>query len=701
MRKLFIPLLLCSALEANEKNGFFIEAGFETGLLEGTQTQEKNYTTTQTTTKTTTNNYNYLPLNSILQRATNLFKDADISKLSFSSLSPVRASLDLSGHLTIENFLPYNLNNVKLSFTDAQGNVIDLGVIETLPKQSKIVLSYQQFNETKQVFDNIMEEQKKYYEKEAERRKNKTTSSVSETNREPSFTFPTFEVLSTPHSDPNTQRVFEALSKINTNLVMKYSDTNNFESAKDKTEKFTAKTAEEFTNLMLNMIAVLDSQSWGDAILNAPFEFTDNKQSGECTNKGDSNDNCVYPQKNGLVKSNVDKKYVLDKQSIVNNFRGKTDLDVSLLNGAGVDGLGSNTTPTNNDDGKNYGQLAVVASALNPQKLFGTDYKTINLADLRAILHEFSHTKGYTHNGNMTYQRVPVVGSNGQQEKKDDGALKDSDGLPYNVCSLYGGQGQPSFPSNYPNSIYHNCADVPAGFLGVTAAVWQQLINQNALPINFANLNSQTNYNLNATLNTQDMANSVIGTIQKTLTATSTTTTTSYHHSKSLQRFRSPLLGINVKIGYQNYFNDFIGLAYYGIIKYNYAKAANQKVQQLSYGGGIDLLLDFITTYSNKNSPTGIQTRRNFSSSFGIFGGLRGLYNSYYALNKVKGSGNLDAATGLNYRYKHSKYSVGISIPLIQRKASVISSGSDYTNSFVFNEGASHFKVFFNYGWVF
>ncbi|GAA9647061.1 hypothetical protein Va33_12070 [Helicobacter pylori] len=56
-------------------------------------------------------------------------------------------------------------------------------------------------------------------------------------------------------------------------------------------------------------------------------------------------------------------------------------------------------------------------------------------------------------------------------------------------------------------------------------------------------------------------------------------------------------------------------------------------------------------------------------------------------------------AIGLNYRYKHSKYSVYISIPLIQRKARVVSSGSDYTNSFVFNEGA--FKVFFNYGWVF
>ncbi|GAA6797794.1 hypothetical protein HpHCM64_13280 [Helicobacter pylori] len=74
-------------------------------------------------------------------------------------------------------------------------------------------------------------------------------------------------------------------------------------------------------------------------------------------------------------------------------------------------------------------------------------------------------------------------------------------------------------------------------------------------------------------------------------------------------------------------------------------------------------------------------------------------YNSYYALNKVKGSTNLDVVTGLNYRYKHSKYSVSISIPLIQRKASVVSSNGDYTNPFVFNEGA--FKVFFNYRWVF
>ncbi|RKV01708.1 hypothetical protein DDP57_03575 [Helicobacter pylori] len=148
MRKLFIPLLLFSALEANEKNGFFIEAGFETGLLEGTQTQEKRHTTTKNTYAT----YNYLPTDSVLKRAANLFTDAkSISQLNFSSLSPVKV-LYIGGKLTIENFLPYNLSNVKLSFTDAQGNTIDLGVIETIPKHSKIVLPGEAFDSLKEAF---------------------------------------------------------------------------------------------------------------------------------------------------------------------------------------------------------------------------------------------------------------------------------------------------------------------------------------------------------------------------------------------------------------------------------------------------------------------------------------------------------------------------------------------------------------------
>ncbi|WP_120922485.1 hypothetical protein, partial [Helicobacter pylori] len=503
MRKLFIPLLLFSALEANEKNGFFIEAGFETGLLEGTQTQEKRHTTTKNTYAT----YDYLPTDSVLKRAANLFTNAEaISKLKFSSLSPIRVLYMYNGQLTIENFLPYNLSNVKLSFKDAQGNTIDLGVIETIPKHSKIVLPGEAFDSLKEAFDKI----------------------------DPYTLFlPKIEATSTSISDANTQRVFETLNKIKTDLVVNYRNENKFKDHQNHWEAFTPQTAEEFTNLMLNMIAVLDSQSWGDAILNAPFEFTNKGEGGECDTSKENE--CVNPGTNGLVNSQ-NKSYVLNKQDIVNKFRNKADLDVVVLKDSGVVGLGSDITPSNNDDGKHYGQLGVVASALDPKKLFGNDLKTINLEDLRTILHEFSHTKGYTHNGNMTYQRVPVM-KNGQVERDNNGKPKDSDGLPYNVCSLYGGSNQPAFPSNYPNSIYHNCADVPAGFLGVTAAVWQQLINQNALPIDYANLNAQTNYNLNASLNTQDLANSMLGTIQKTFV---TSSVTNHYFSSASQSFRSP-----------------------------------------------------------------------------------------------------------------------------------------------------------------
>ncbi|MGL2648801.1 hypothetical protein ACQJ6E_06740, partial [Helicobacter pylori] len=352
MRKLFIPLLLFSALEANEKNGFFIEAGFETGLLEGTQTQEKRHTTTKNTYTT----YNYLPTDSVLKRAANLFTDAkSISQLTFSSLSPVKV-LYIGGKLTIENFLPYNLSNVKLSFTDAQGNAIDLGVIETIPKHSKIVLPGEAFDSLKEAFDK---------------------------NGPYTFFFPKFETTSTSISDSNTQRVFETLNKIKTNLIMKYSNenpnnfntcpyNNNGNTKNDCWQNFTPQTAEEFTNLMLNMIAVLDSQSWGDAVLNAPFEFTNS--STDCDNDPSK---CVNPGVNGRVDTKVDQQYILNKQGIINNFRKKIEIDAVVLKNSGVVGLANGY----GNDGE-YGTLGVEAYALEPQKLFGNNLKTINLADL-------------------------------------------------------------------------------------------------------------------------------------------------------------------------------------------------------------------------------------------------------------------------------------------------------------------------------
>ncbi|GAA8331886.1 hypothetical protein HpNP140_11260 [Helicobacter pylori] len=686
---LFNPL---EAFQKHQKDGFFIEAGFETGLLEGTQTKEETITqNTQNTQKVYENPLThpqtkeqpkeqnksdtatpqsiygryYIPQSTILKNATALFTTDNIENgLTFYSQNPVYANM-VNGSVTIQNFLPYNLNNVELSFKDAQGKVVNLGVIETIPKDSQIILPASLFND-------------------------------SEFEQADSFNYQQLQATATPFSDLGTKSLFEKLSKITTNVTMSYenADTNNFKgNCNDCVSDFTPQTAEELTNLMLDMIAVFDSKSWEEAVLNAPFQFSNSPS--EC---GSDFPKCVNPFNNGRV-AHIYEHYVLTPQSVVDAFRRAINLEVNIMK-SGFLGLGYEL-----DD--NDGNLGIAASALNPEKLFGKTLNKVDIVELRDIIHEFSHTKGYTHNGNMTYQRVrlcqegdgPEVRCEGGHEVEKNGKeelefsngheVRDQDGYDYDVCSRFGGKNQPAFPSNYPNSIYTNCAQVPAGLIGVTTAVWQQLINQNALPINFANLNSQTNH-LNAGLNAQNFATSMVSAIVQNFSTT---------YRSSSKNFRSPILGANVKIGYQHYFNDYIGLAYYGIIKYNYAKASDEKIQQLSYGGGMDVLFDFITTYANKKQ--GNPTKKVFASSFGVFGGLRGLYNSYYVFNQVKGSGNLDIVTGFNYRYKHSKYSIGISVPLIQSGIKIASNNGIYANSVVLNEGGSHFKVFFNYGWIF
>ncbi|GAA6779600.1 hypothetical protein BTM491_10430 [Helicobacter pylori] len=725
---LFNPL---EAFQKHQKDGFFIEAGFETGLLEGAQTKEEVITTqkiqknplihpqtneqpkeqnkSDTTTPQSVYGRYYILQSTILEKATELFTVANINGngLTFYSQNPVyvmaynKDNAEFEGYgnnsvVVIQNFLPYNLNNIELSYTDAQGKVVNLGVIETIPKDSQIILPASLFN---------------------------NFSNDSPFN---SDGLQQLQTTTTPFSDANTQNLFEKLSQITTNLQMTYENTDPFSSGNNDPSgplaspkphyecpgykkscqvasvSFTPKTAEELTNLMLDMIAVFDSKSWEEAVLNAPFQFSNSLS--EC---GIDYPKCVNPFNNGLVDPK-NEKYVLTPEEVINSYRVANELTVNLLNAAkGFLGLGSQLGSANapGDNGFNQGVLGIAPFALNPEKLFGKNLNQVAILALRDIIHEYGHTLGYTHNGNMTYQRVrlcqegngPEVRCEGGHEVEKNGKeelefsngheVRDHDGYDYNVCSRFGGKNQPAFPSNYPNSIYTNCAQVPAGLIGVTTAVWQQLINQNALPINFANLSSQANY-LDASLNARAFVGSVFNAFNQ-----------SFLTSSAQQSFRSPILGVNVKIGYQHYFNDYIGLAYYGIIKYNYAQANDEKIQQLSYGGGMDVLFDFITTYTNKkqNNPT----KKIFTSSFGVFGGLRGLYNSYYVFSQVKGSGNLDIVTGFNYRYKHSKYSVGISVPLIQSDIKIASNNGIYADSVVLNEGGSHFKVFFNYGWIF
>ncbi|WP_101022766.1 outer membrane beta-barrel protein [Helicobacter pylori] len=725
------------AFQKHQKDGFFIEAGFETGLLQGTQTQEQTIATTQEkpkpkpkpkpiTPQSTYGKY-YISQSTILKNATELFAEDNITNLTFYSQTPVyvtaynQESAEEAGYgdsslIMIQNFLPYNLNNIELSYTDNQGNVVSLGVIETIPKQSQIILPASLFNDPQLNADDFQQ----------------------------------LQTATTKFSDASTQNLFDKLSKVTTNLQMTYINYNQFSSGNGTSSKppcppyenqenctakvppFTSQDAKNLTNLMLNMMAVFDSKSWEDAVKNAPFQFSDNNLSKPCYSDYST---CVNPYNNGLVDpkliaKNAGDEYniengqtgsvILTPQDVIYSYRVTNNLYVNLLPPRGGDlGLGSQYGGPNGpgDDGTNFGALGILSPFLDPEILFGKELNKVAIMQLRDIIHEYGHTLGYTHNGNMTYQRVRMCEENNGPEERCKGGkieqvngqevqvfdngheVRDTDGSTYDVCSRFGGQGQPAFPSSYPNSIYTDCSQVPAGLIGVTSAVWQQLIDQNALPVDYTNLSSQTNY-LNASLNTQDFATTMLSAISQSLSSTKSSATT-YRTSKISRPFGAPLLGVNLKMGYQKYFNDYLGLSSYGIIKYNYAQANNEKIQQLSYGVGMDVLFDFITNYTNEKNPKNNLTKKVFTSSLGVFGGLRGLYNSYYLLNQYKGSGNLNVTGGLNYRYKHSKYSVGISVPLVQLKSRVVSSDGATTNSITLNEGGSHFKVFFNYGWIF
>ncbi|STR26730.1 outer membrane protein HomD [Helicobacter pylori] len=725
------------AFQKHQKDGFFIESGFETGLLQGTQTQEQTIATTQEkpkpkpkpkpiTPQSTYGKY-YISQSTVLKNATELFAENNITNLTFYSLTPVyvtaynQESAEEAGYgdsslIMIQNFLPYNLNNIELSYTDNQGNVVSLGVIETIPKQSQIILPASLFNDPQLNADGFQQ----------------------------------LQTTTTKFSDASTQNLFDKLSKVTTNLQMTYINYNQFSSGNGtgskppcppyenqenctaKVPPFTSQDAKNLTNLMLNMMAVFDSKSWEDAVKNAPFQFSDNNLSKPCYSNYST---CVNPYNDGLVDpkliaKNAGDEYniengqtgsvILTPQDVIYSYRVTNNLYVNLLPPRGWDlGLGSQYGGPNGpgDDGTNFGALGILSPFLDPEILFGKELNKVAIMQLRDIIHEYGHTLGYTHNGNMTYQRVRMCEENNGPEERCQGGkieqvngqevqvfdngheVRDTDGSTYDVCSRFGGQGQPAFPSSYPNSIYTDCSQVPAGLIGVTSAVWQQLIDQNALPVDYTNLSSQTNY-LNASLNTQDFATTMLSAISQSLSSTKSSATT-YRTSKTSRPFGAPLLGVNLKMGYQKYFNDYLGLSSYGIIKYNYAQANNEKIQQLSYGVGMDVLFDFITNYTNEKNPKNNLTKRVFTSSLGVFGGLRGLYNSYYLLNQYKGSGNLNVTGGLNYRYKHSKYSIGISVPLVQLKSRVVSSDGATTNSITLNEGGSHFKVFFNYGWIF
>ncbi|BEG57597.1 hypothetical protein NHP21005_12850 [Helicobacter sp. NHP21005] len=171
--------------------------------------------------------------------------------------------------------------------------------------------------------------------------------------------------------------------------------------------------------------------------------------------------------------------------------------------------------------------------------------------------------------------------------------------------------------------------------------------------------------------------------------------TLNHSFNRSSAANTSPMVGFDVMAGFQHYFTDNFELSYYGILKYNFGNTISP-ISQVALGAGSNALFDFYTKYTTLKKMGRVY--RRFASSFGMFLGLRALWQGYGMLAHFMNAGNLNLATGFNYRVGHSRYSIGVLVPLIQYNLKVAMRGAD---ALVLKDGASHFNVFFNYGWVF
>ncbi|WP_285602444.1 outer membrane beta-barrel protein [Helicobacter sp. NHP22-001] len=560
MSKLLYALVLVGLGEclADSKSGFFIEAGFMTGMLKSSEVLAKKQRATS-----------FISTAQLKAHALTMFNSTDKviknPKRDFNTLSPIKISLK-DKTLTLQNFLPYTLHNVDL-YANINGKEVKVGTLESLPGHIETTLSVNLLPEIAKVENNLGSE---------------------------------FLIRSSAQSDVITHRVLEAIEQIKVNLMGTFVDWSNG----DKTNNWqppTPKQASEYVDLLLNLTSVLSSKEFEEAILNAPFDFSDRTPPGQ--------NGRLDPSKLGAVASKIDPQVVVDV------FRQAAHLDLGVINEKkynlyGLGGVGS------------FGlqPWMIDPSRARMWKTYDTLTKEREHEPLEAIIHEFAHTKNYTHNGNMTY-------------------------------------------ANAPNSQYTiDNQKVDAGFVRLTEKVWAQLGHANKLPINY------TEIPISHTINSVPYASFMQG-FSNTLNNQST----------------DAIVGFNVKSGYQQFFNPYFGLAYYALFKYGWTKTKGyaKTVTQMGAGVGADMLVNFFA---------------NDKASMGIFVGARGLWNRYNLLRTFRDTGNVNAVSGFNYYYGRSKYSFGVSVPLIQRNLKVRVNTQDYAGEVLIQEGSTHFNVFFNYG---
>ncbi len=591
-------------LTAHPKDGFFVEGGLMTGLLETKEDIEKKPPCPLGVVCESTYMLNAAPT------FTQAALDNRKNPITFYTTHPVKMQLE-NGKLHIESFLPYNLHNVDVYMTTANGQKVKVGMLKDIPQFTQSVVA-----------EDLL-------------------PAIAKAGGSANSTF-SLEPSST--SDPTTTQVLNNLNKITVDIEGRIAQAG----APGNTTWAipTPKEAKELVETFLNLTAMLSSPQFKNAVLNAPFELTNYPQ-----NYGVYNPD-VVPGPNGQLTPPSLQKYVLNKQEVYDRYAGNKVGNTSLV----IDTLTPNVVAGGLDGLGGPGVFGISPYLINPKdsKILDTDDISSGTWPIITVMHEFGHVNGYQHDGNMTYQNGWYNSVGGPQLKHWDAYA------PYYKI----------------NGKY-----VEAGMGGIGVDVWTQLGKAGDLPINYNDLASQS---------APVYPTAFMRALRSVLSTNSAAA--------------SAMVGFNVMGGYQQYFNDYFGLSYYGIIKYNYAKRMGfvHTINQVAFGVGMNALIDFKTNYSTyrlRNKRGGL---RKFKSSYGMFVGFRALWKGY-GLQGVGfvNSGNIDLTTGFNYRYKHSKYSIGIALPLAQQNVRAKINTDELVGTLTIKEGVRHFNVFFNYGWVF
>ncbi len=644
-------------MNAHQKDGFFIEGGFETGMLEHKEIQR--HESIPCNEALCVNSSYYLSHASEI-----LTPNQNASGVTFSTKNIIQTIIK-DNTLQIESFLPYDLSNVSLVM-HAGGKDIVITHLQELPQFSLAKFNLDTFPILKQY-------------------KNDTNIS--------------FSIEPSAYSSMDTTRVLDAINSIKVNIIGTFSneptgdtypwvETKNGKKVTVNVSDYvpvTGALARDYIYVLLNVAYLFSSKEWKVALENAPFAFVNAEKPFDpnpCLNKDkqridfdtcttDATPNiygqapawCAEPNSQGChiwtpkqVWENFTNQCGYNTHSSASfndclNIQGSLKDDNSTDFGSVKLNLGVINTNANVYGRGWFGSLGLDEDFINQNNKIWHTWDWKDSFPLYDIFHEYGHTRGYSHNGDMTYPNNKTM---------------------YDICE---------------GADHTNCHEVHAGYAGLSEEVLMQLAKQDKLPINYATLSAQKapHYNLNLAPNLQK--NPSFGySLPRLLNFNSSQNT-------------NGIVGADIKIGYQQYFNDFLGLGYYGIFKYNHTNAKGDigTINQYGYGVGADLLLDFLNSYTSSRH----HKESNFISSLGTFMGLRAFYNRYQLMNTAKNRGNINIVFGFNYRHKHSKYSIGASLPLIQQNMKMDFQTPFYLGVASFDMGVSHFNLFFNYGWVF